>query len=210
MDFLFLMDSHIINIIFVYNKLKKMKNSKGIIITFILILVASLTRILPHPPNVTPLAAMCLFGGSILGLNIKTIGVAFSSLFLSDFVINNTFMRSFYPEISGLVWWSDYMYWTYAGFLGLVLMGVLLKNNKSVSRLLIVSIIGSCFFFMITNFGTWIQGFIYPKTLSGLTACLSAGVPFFRNSLLSTVGFSFVIFYSYKFITAKIPSFKIA
>ena len=51
-------------------------------------------------------------------------------------------------------------------------------------------------FYVVTNFGTWATGggMYYPMTLEGLTQCYVAGIPFFRNSLISMAVFSGVLF----------------
>jgi len=49
-------------------------------------------------------------------------------------------------------------------------------------------------FFVLTNFGVWALGALYPKTLTGLTECYVVAIPFFRNALLSDLFYSALLF----------------
>ena len=67
------------------------------------------------------------------------------------------------------------------------------------------SLASSLMFFFITNFGSWFAGFfpteavpaMYPMTFSGLVACIEMGIPFYKNTLISDMLFSGVLFGSY-------------
>ena len=56
----------------------------------------------------------------------------------------------------------------------------------SVRTVLAASLVGAVAFFLISNFGVWLGGGMYSPTWKGLLDCYAAGLPFFRNSLLST------------------------
>ena len=54
------------------------------------------------------------------------------------------------------------------------------------------ALIGVLLFFIITNFGVWSLG-TYGYTFEGLLLCYTLAIPFFGNTLISTLIFSAVI-----------------
>ncbi len=181
--------------------------SKGKIITvFALIFAAAASKLLPHPPNITPITAMCLLGGALIGFRFISVLVAISGLYLSDLILNNTILSIYYPDNTGIVWWADYMYWTYGAFIAIVFLGQLLKTKPTVLRMVLVSILATAMFYVLTSIGTWASGLIYPRTGEGLIASFTAGIPFLRNSFLGNVFFTVVIFKSYEWIRSMAQS----
>src|SRR5690606_30904644 len=85
-----------------------------------------------------------------------------------------------------------------------------LMKRISVSNVLGFSIASSVIFFLVSNFGTWFAGFypteavpaMYPLNLSGLMTCMEMGLPFYRNTLISDVLFSGVLFGAYALFQA--------
>jgi hypothetical protein len=67
------------------------------------------------------------------------------------------------------------------------------------------SIGGSVVFFIVSNFGVWLTGTMYPMTFEGLLACFSAAVPFFRNMLFGDLFFAGVLFGAYDYVKVKYP-----
>jgi hypothetical protein len=65
-------------------------------------------------------------------------------------------------------------------------MGLLSK--PSLLRVAAGVLASSTSFFLLSNFVVWIGGSIvmYPHSLAGLGACYAAGLPFYRNDLVST------------------------
>ena len=145
----------------------------------VLILLAVASRLLPHAPNFTPVAALGLFAGATLGRRAAWL-VPFGALLLSDAVIG------FYHPMS--------MFWNYAGFAACLLMGSgLLARSRSLARLGGATLASSLAFFVLSNFGMWASGY-YPRTLAGLGASYAAGLPFLRNTLVSDVVFTAALF----------------
>lgn len=164
------------------------------IAAIVIIILAAISRILPHPPNVTPVTAIALMGGAYLGRKWIVFLVPFLALYLSDFVMNNTLLRSFFPDHSGTVFWADYMIWGYLAFGLIILLGAGLLKKISVGRLVGTTLAASILFFLISNFGVWLSGTMYPKSFSGLLACYGAALPFFRSSLLGNAFFVTILF----------------
>jgi hypothetical protein len=69
----------------------------------------------------------------------------------------------------------------------LVLGSLLLKQRTNVTRVVSGSLLASTSFFAVSNYAVWVGSAMYPHTLGGLTACYAAGLPFYRNDLVSTL-----------------------
>ncbi|PCH87896.1 MAG: hypothetical protein COB88_04970, partial [Flavobacteriales bacterium] len=54
----------------------------------IIVLVAAFSRLIPHIPNVTPIAAMALFGGAYFADKRMSFLVPLVAMFLSDIVLS--------------------------------------------------------------------------------------------------------------------------
>mgnify|MGYP001565485225 CR=1 FL=1 len=160
----------------------KSKNKFRISILAI-ILLAVVARLIPHAPNFAPIGGLALFSGSNFKNKIALL-IPLSAMFISDIFLG------FHKTIP----------YVYANFIIIALIGGLIKNDKWQS-LLKASLISSVLFFLITNFGVWATGTMYQKNLSGLIQCYGFGVPFFRNTLLSDLFYTFSFFYGYRFLS---------
>jgi len=160
--------------------------SKNLILVLGCILVGFIYRILPgHPFNFTPIAAMAFVGGMYINKRALAFAAPLVALFLSDFILNNTINRTFFPEVNGMVFWSHYMAFTYGAFLLTVVLGILLAKKAVPMKILLGGLGASILFFVISNFGSWLTLPMYPKTAGGLLSAYAAGIPFFKNTLLS-------------------------
>ena len=145
----------------------------------VLILLAVASRLLPHPPNFAPVAAIGLFAGSVFSRRAGWL-VPFAALLLSDLVIG------FYHPVS--------MLWNYLGFAACLLLGSgLVGNRRTVVRLAGATLASSIAFFGLSNLGMWMSGY-YPRTLAGLAECYVAALPFFRNTLASDALYTAALF----------------
>src|SRR5712691_6539722 len=64
-------------------------NNRRIVLTAI-VLAAAFSRLVPHPPNVTPIAAMALFGGAYLANRKFAYLLPLAATLLSDVVLGYT------------------------------------------------------------------------------------------------------------------------
>lgn len=158
-------------------------NIQQIISPLVIIAFAVVLRLLPHLPNVAPIAAMALFGGVYLNKKYALI-VPVIALFVSDIFLG------FYPDMA----------FVYGSFLLTGLIGLWLRQRKSFRNIILASIGSSMLFFLITNFGVWLMGTMYDKTLSGLFEAYLMGLPFFRNTLLGDFGYVALFFGSYELV----------
>ena len=159
-------------------------------IALLLLILAAMTRLLPHPPNFTPLGAIGLFGAAYLQRRWLAIFIPFAALFLTDLFLNNVIYSAYF---SGFTWITSIYIYLAMGLV--VLIGwAALKQSVSMKRVVASSLGASIVFFLVSNFGTWAQSALYPKTAAGLMACYTAGLPFFGNTILGDLVFSAVLF----------------
>lgn len=164
--------------------LKILKNSLPLVL---IIATAVLTRILPHPPNFAPITGIALFSGSYLS------GFTSFLLPLSIMLISDLFIG-----------FHSTMIYVYGSFIVIILLGKYLRKNKSFIRLTGASFLSSVIFYLITNFGVWLNGGIYPKTLKGLEQSYVMAIPFFKNTLLGDFFYTLFIFYGFQFVSLLI------
>ena len=178
------------------------KNSH-LILAGSLITIGGLLRLVPHPPNVTPIAAMALLGGAYIGRKYLAFLIPLLALFFSDLILNNTINRVYFTDHSGLVIWSDYMVWTYGAYILAVFIGILFLKKRSLKRNIFGALGASVIFFLVTNVGVWLAPGGYPPTLTGLMACLGASLPFFRNTIIGNLSYVIIFFYAFEYINAR-------
>ena len=155
-------------------------------LAIILIIAGIFLRFLPHVPNVSPVAAIALFGAAYLPNKKLVLIVPLALMILSDIVLG----------------FHDIIVYTWGAVVLISLIGLALKKSKKTSMILTGSLTSSVVFFIVTNFGVWAAGW-YPQTGAGLNQCFMAGIPFFRNFLASTIVYSVVLFGAYE-LSAKL------
>lgn len=146
---------------------------------YALVVLAALSRLVPHPANVAPLGALGLFAGATLSRRFGWL-VPLGALLLSD-----AFLGFYNPLLMAFV---------YGGFaVGGLLGKWFLREKRTPQRLLACSLLNATAFFVLSNFGCWVIG-MYPHTLSGLTQCYVMALPFFRNTLLGDLFYTVALF----------------
>jgi len=163
--------------------MNKQQNSPTIIA---LTVAAVVGRFFPHPPNMTPLGATSLFSGAKLERPWNYL-VPLFILFLTDLFLG----------------FHSTMIYVYVSFaVGIFLSEKYLKNNFSLLRIGTLSVINPTIFFIVTNFGVWLSGNIYPKTVVGLSQSYLMGLPFYKNMLIGDITFGLGFFALY-YLVAK-------
>lgn len=133
-----------------------------------------LSRIIPHPPNMTPVIAFSLFLAS--RSRYALIGIL-SSFFISDGLL------SFIDHYPLFGYWSIF---NYSAIILIVLFSQYFRQYK-----LFFGLNSTLFFWIWTNFGVWLSANIYPLDSHGLYFCYLAAIPFLINSLVGTaVGYA--------------------
>jgi hypothetical protein len=164
-----------------------LKNNSDTLIKFslaiLLVILAVIMRLLPHWPNFVPISAIVIFGGAILPKR-WAISLPLVAMVASDCLIG----------LHPLIWL------TWGSFMVIALTSNLWLKKIRTFNLLGASLTASLFFYVTTNFGVWAQGWLYPKSLSGLIQCYYNALPFLRNTLVSDLLFSLVLFGIYAVI----------
>lgn len=157
------------------------------------IVAAAALRLLPHPPNFTPIGAMALFSGAYLGRRAIAFAAPLGALLLSDLVLG------FYAGMN----------FVYASLALAVLIGWALSARRSAARVGAAALASAILFFVVTNFGMWLFSGIYPNTPSGLAACYVAAIPFFQNSLAGDLFYSALLFGGFALAERMVPRLRV-
>ena len=169
-----------------------MKRTKQIILfLFILIAVSTIVKIL-RAPQINLSGFTCGIAISLFaGLTIKDKKIAFLfpllALFISDVLLQALHAVNLFPY-SGFY---NGQIVNYALFILITLIGIALRNYK-IAGIVAAAFIGPTVFFLLSNFVVWkTQGVVmgYSNNFSGLVQCYTFGLPFYRNSLISTIIF---------------------
>ncbi len=143
-----------------------------------MVLIAAMSRLIPHPMNFSPILAIALFSGAHFLNKRDSILVPVLAWFLSDLVLG---FHSLQPVIYGLV-------------ILMAMAGWYLQKNSNATRVLSFSVAGSAVFFLVTNFFVWLTSGMYSLDMTGFIQCYVLAIPFFQNSLLGDLFFSAALF----------------
>lgn len=165
-----------------------------------IILVTALSRLLPHPYNFTPVAALALFGAATFERKWLGLVIPLAAMFLSDLLIGfHSGMASVYGSFA-LIWG----------------LGLVLLRKITVTRVAGAALLSSALFFLVTNFAVWYGSSFYPQTPQGLLTCYVAGLAFyngqsfFLNAVLGDLTFCTLLFGSYYALQQRFPVLKLA
>jgi hypothetical protein len=142
-----------------------------------LIVVGVLSRVIPHPPNVTAVVGVTLLGAYAIRSPWLAALIPLAVMALSDLVLG----------------WHSSALFTYAGMLAGTFIGRGLLRQLSVVRLGGAAFLASLAFFVISNFGVYLGGY-YGFGIDGLVACYVAAIPFWGYSLVGDIGSTALLF----------------
>ena len=151
---------------------------KGEIFPIGLILILAFSRLIPHYPNFTPVIAVAIMSSYFFKNIYLSFVVIIFSMLISDVFIG------FYNNI----------FFVYLSLLLITFIFYRFNTRIKFKNLFIFGFFGSLIFFLISNFGVWLLSNMYEKNLNGLIYCYFLALPFFINTLLSTVFFSYLAF----------------
>lgn len=175
----------------------------GPLVLAALIIVAALTRVLPHPPNFSPIAAIALFGGAYFASRTWALLVPLVALLISDLVL-----ASIHGGIYGS-WFSGSGIWVVYGCIALTAaVGFGLRGRVNGSRVLGYSLAATALFYLATNFAAWLGNPMYPQTSAGLAASYIAGIPFLQWSALGTLTYAAALFGGFELLRRQLPSLR--
>ena len=162
-----------------------MKN-KTLMYSILLVAFLVQLRLIPHPPNITPILAASIFSGFYFRHFFVGLFIIIFSMFLGDLYLG----------------FHDTMLFTYISLAIAVIFGFLIKNLK-LSGIVFSGLASSISFFIITNFGAWITLDMYEKSFAGLMSSYILAIPFFQNTLVSTFLYLFLFKIFFEFIVNK-------
>lgn len=177
-----------------------MKNNKlNILLAAGLIIMAGAARIVNHEMhlyNFAPVCALGLFGGAV----IKDKRFAFLLPLLAQ-LMGDVYISLFTP-------WSGFygveQVCVYASLLLVTIMGTAMGQPKAL-KVLGYTLAGATVFFIVSNFGTWLNLQFFGKAdlygygtgFKGLVNTYVAAIPFFKNTLAGEFSGSILLFGAY-------------
>jgi hypothetical protein len=146
---------------------------------YLLLVAAILSRILPHAGwyNFTAVGGALLYFGARRSWREMMLPLA--ALMGTDYLL------TVYTYHYSFVWTMYLPTWAWYG-MAMVLGQILLHAKTDVVRVGAGALLGPTSFFLVSNYSVWFGSSMYPHMLSGLATCFAAGLPFYRNDLLST------------------------
>jgi hypothetical protein len=156
----------------------------NLIMPIILFGLLVLSRMITDIPNFTATIALVMFTGYLIQNRLLSILIVLTSQVVSDLYLG------IYSS----------MIFVYAAYISIVLLSPIIMNKINTKSVIFSSVISPSIFFIISNFGVWLTGSMYTFNLSGLITCYVAGIPFFDESLISTILFALTIFSIMKLI----------
>ena len=157
------------------------------------IAAAAALRLVPHPPNFSPIDAMALFSGAYLARRWTAFIAPLAALLLSDLVLG------FYHGMATV----------YAAVALIVMIGWWVSSRRTPLRIGVAAVASSVLFFVITNFGMWVFSGFYPLTTAGLVACYTAAIPFFQNTVAGDLFYAALLFGGFALVEHFVPRLRV-
>ena len=166
--------------------------NKQFIFVVSLIILAVASRLLPHLPNFTPVAAIALFGGALIQRKSLAFIIPILTLLISDLIIG--------LHVTMLA--------VYLSLIFTVLLGFNLRKNITATRIFSVTLVSSVVFYIVTNFAVWMTGMVgYPMNFAGLIESYVAAIPFFKWELLGNMFYVTILFGVYALAKSRTKIF---
>ncbi|MEO5596168.1 MAG: DUF6580 family putative transport protein [Lysobacteraceae bacterium] len=178
----------------------------GPIVLTVMILLAALSRVLPHPPNFSPIEAVALFGGAYFAQRGVALLVPLVAMMLSDMMLgwlNGGIYLDYFADAHFLS--------IYACIALSTVLGFGLRGRVSGARVVGYSLVGSVLFFLLTNAAVWMTATNLaenPACYSGLGACYAAGLPFFQWTVAGTLFYSAILFGGFALLRQRVPQLQ--
>jgi hypothetical protein len=148
-------------------------------VAYLLLLIAVLTRVVPHAAWFSFTAV----GGALLYFGARRpwreMVIPLLVLGATDYFLT---VYTYHYSFAWLMYLPTWAWYAMAMGLGQILLGA----RATFVRGAVASLMGPTSFFVVSNYAVWAAGTMYPKTMSGLVACLAAGIPFYRNDVAAT------------------------
>ena len=152
-----------------------------------LVALLSLSRLIPHPPNFTPILGMAVFSGAIISKRFIAYLVPLLAMLLSDLYLG---FHASMPII-------------YFSLAICVLIGTFIEARVTILNSFLSISLGVLAFFLITNFMVWYGSGMYEHSISGLLTCYFMGLPFVQNTFISSILYGMGAFLIYDIINKR-------
>jgi hypothetical protein len=146
-----------------------------------LILLCTVVRIVPHPPNFAPVGASGVLAGRTMR-PLTAIAVTLAAMAISDLALS--WIHGWRPFGPGTLF-------IYGGFAAQVLIARGLRRRRGGA--IAAALLGGTVFFVLSNLSVWLFSPLYPPTAAGLLACYVAAIPFFAATLAGDVVWTIVL-----------------
>lgn len=143
-----------------------------------LMLLAALSRLLPHPPNFTPVIALALFAGAAFRSRFVAIAATWGAMLLSDLILG----------------WHASLLAVYVALAAVALIGGRVQISSRWTTIAGHGFAGALLFFALSNLAVWLGSGMYAANLQGLIECYVMAIPFFGNSLAGTAVYGVLMF----------------
>ncbi len=153
-------------------------------IAFGLIALILIARLIPHPPNFTPVLAVALFCGALAPHFSVAMLIPLTAMVLGDWVLG----------------WHASAWAVYLAIFLCAGLGRWILTPPKLTTTLASGVCASVLFFVLSNFAVWLAGGLYPLTGAGLLACYLAAIPFFHNTLVATLLFGLGLLACWKYL----------
>ena len=184
--------------------MKNKFNYRTPVLLLFMLLIVGLRVIAPLSPdfkliaNFSGMGAVALFGGAYFKNKVNAFLLPVLVLFVSDLGLVFT-MGTDYGFYSG---W----YYTYIAFILMVLVGHFIINKVNTQSVFIASAVSVLIHWIVADFGVWYGSTFYPQTLAGFWECLVLAIPYEKNFLYGTMGYSALLFGVFESLKAKYPA----
>lgn len=168
------------------------KSPRFIVLSLMVILAAAtraLPILIPHIWNFTAVYALAVFAGSQFKNRTLAIAMPLAAMAISDLFIG-----------------YGYSLAVYVGFVVIVMCGMAIRNNKTVTNIGLASVAGAVLFYLITNFAFLYDTSLYPHNMNGIITSYVMGLPFLRNALIADLIFVPVLFGSFYLLEKRYPA----
>lgn len=166
-----------------------------------LVAIAAATRLLPHPPNFSPIGAMALFGAATVRSRFAAFLIPFAAMLLSDMVIG---FHVLMPVV-------------YACFAFYVVLGFWLQSRRTVLPIAGAALLGATVFYIVSNYANWyvfsqppydaLPG-SFPHTFTGLIASYVSAIPYFGYWILGDAVYCTLLFGGLALAESKWPALR--
>lgn len=185
---------------------KKFINPRTGILATIIVLAGAWRLLISsgHSPltNFTPVGAMALFGGCYFADRWKAFLVPLLTLWLSDLFL------SYFIYFHEWKWFYDGFIFTYGSFAFMVLLGRFIKK-VNIINVFAASVLAALLHWIITDFGVWLDGRMYPVTMQGFATCYIAALPYLLNMVIGNLVFGAVMFGGFELMQRKFPALSL-